>query len=217
MSDTESLEKNSVGDPMADDMRDDDAEGETGSEDRDEPEIQLADVMKFLQKMNTRVQKVQTRIEAMQLDLSDVKQKVRRYEGDSSASEQSLKRAKRAKNRQSGGSAIVDGAIVIEDDLSQILGKNYKKFVDVLYPVILAQHGYDGRGQRLDRAMLQQSCEVVAPLVFGEEAAKGIMAALFPTKAHSSAHDQFVQKLSTRMTGTFKVKYGQHLNRYDQF
>ena len=98
-----------------------------------------------------------------------------------------------------------------------LMGRNYKHFVDVLYPVLLAQHRYDARGQRLDIVTLtrKQSCQVVAPIVFGDDMAKQIIEGLFPS-AHLPAHNHFVKKLSTHMTGMFKVKQQAALGRYDQ-
>jgi len=163
-----------------------------------------AEILDAVGRIESMLKKLRDRVRVLGDDVAEIRSNLREVnQGDSQDRES--KRQKRARNRESGGSAVREEEVVEGDDLDSLMGRDYTRFVDLLYPVVLAQHGYDARGQRLDDFKLRSSCEVVAPVVFGEDRGKAVMEGLFGGRTHTLAHQEFVRKFSTRMTGTFKV------------
>ena len=163
-----------------------------------------AEILDAVGRIESIVKALKRRVGVLAEDVAEIRSNLREVnQGDSQDRES--KRQKRARNRESGGSAVREEEVVEGDDLDSLMGRDYTRFVDLLYPVVLAQHGYDARGQRLDDFKLRSSCEVVAPVVFGEDRGKAVMEGLFGGRTHTLAHQEFVRKFSTRMTGTFKV------------
>ena len=163
-----------------------------------------AEILDAVGRIESIVKALKRRVGVLAEDVAEIRTNLREVnQGDSQDRE--TKRQKRARNRESGGSAVREEEVDEGDDLDSLMGRDYTRFVDLLYPVVLAQHGYDARGQRLDDFKLRSSCEVVAPVVFGEDRGKAVMEGLFGGRTHTLAHQEFVKKFSTRMTGTFKV------------
>ena len=177
---------------------------QSSGEDDGQEQDPTAEILDAVGRIEGIVKALKRRVGVLQDDVAEMKQNLWEVnQGDSQDRE--TKRQKRARNRESGGSAVREEEVVEGDDLDSLMGRDYTRFVDLLYPVVLAQHGYDARGQRLDDFKLRSSCEVVAPVVFGEDRGKVVMEGLFGGRTHTLAHQQFVKKFSIRMTGTFKV------------